>query len=138
MTHPATRPFVRTLAVILMIVAASSACAPRFTVKPRNDGWSQRGTASWYGKQFQGRKTASGEIFDMNRLTASHPSLPFGTVVKVTNLGNGKSVVVRINDRGPSVRGRIIDLSRAAAEEIDMVSAGLAEVEVEVIRAPDR
>ncbi len=93
----------------------------------------QSGYASWYGGKFQGRKTASGEIFDTNKLTAAHKRLPFGTHVEVTNLANGKSVVVRINDRGPFVEGRIIDLSRAAAVRIDMLGSGVAEVKIRVV-----
>src|SRR5687767_1435960 len=76
------------------------------------------GIASYYGSAHQGRKTASGERFDMNKLTAAHRTLPFGQKVRVTNLGNQRSVIVRINDRGPFVRGRIIDLSQAAAQEL--------------------
>ncbi len=118
------------------ILLSLSACAQRFSVRPRDTGWTQRGTASWYGKKFHGRKTASGEIYDMNKLTAAHPSLPFGTVVRITGLRNDKSTVVRINDRGPSIRGRIIDLSYAAAKQIDMIQAGLMEVEVEILKTP--
>ena len=90
----------------------------------------QEGTASWYGPGFHGRKTASGEIFNTNELTAAHKTLPFHTLVKVTNLSNNKEVVVKINDRGPYVGGRIIDLSKAAKEEIGM--DGLAQVRIEI------
>ncbi len=93
----------------------------------------QEGFASWYGGKFQGRLTSSGEVFDTNLKTAAHKSLPFGTIVKVTDQENGKSTVVKINDRGPFVEGRIIDLSRAAAEELDMVGRGIARVSVEII-----
>jgi len=93
------------------------------------------GTASWYGGKFQGRKTANGEIFDTNKFTAAHRALPFHTEVRVTNLENGKSTVVRINDRGPFVQGRIIDLSRAAAEELDMIHSGTARVRLEIVGA---
>lgn len=89
------------------------------------------GKASWYGPRFHGRKTASGEPFNQHDLTAAHRSLPFGTRVKVTNLKNGKSVVVRINDRGPYAKGRVIDLSRAAAKRLDMLRSGVAQVRVE-------
>lgn len=95
------------------------------------------GTASWYGGKFQGRKTANGEIFDTNKFTAAHRTLPFHTKVKVTNLENGKTTTVRINDRGPFVRGRIIDLSRAAAKELDMIHSGTAKVRIEIIGAAD-
>lgn len=86
--------------------------------------------ASWYGPRFQGRTTASGERFDMNGLTAAHRTLPLGTQVRVRNLENGRSVVVRINDRGPYVKGRGIDLSYAAARELRMVEDGEAPVEI--------
>lgn len=83
-----------------------------------------RGKASWYGPGFQGKRTASGERFDMNALTAAHRTLPFGTRVRVRNLRNGREVVVRVNDRGPHVNDRIIDLSKAAAAALDLVQAG--------------
>lgn len=91
----------------------------------------EEGLASWYGGKFQGRRTASGEIFDTNQLTAAHKTLPFGTLVRVTNLDNDKTTVVRINDRGPFVAGRIIDLSRAAAAAIGMTGKGVAPVRIE-------
>jgi rare lipoprotein A len=84
----------------------------------------QRGIASWYGHRFHGRKTASGEVYDMDALTAAHPTLPFGTVVRVQSLVNGKTVDVRINDRGPHIRKRIIDLSRGAAKALGLIDAG--------------
>jgi rare lipoprotein A (peptidoglycan hydrolase) len=90
--------------------------------------------ASWYGPGFHGRRTANGEIYDQNALTAAHKSLPFGTRVRVTNLNNGKSVVVRINDDGPHIPGRVIDLSKGAASRIGMVSSGVAPVRLEVLR----
>ncbi|MFO8150178.1 MAG: septal ring lytic transglycosylase RlpA family protein [Trueperaceae bacterium] len=92
------------------------------------------GNASWYGPGFAGRRTASGEVFDPGQLTAAHRTLPFGTVLRVTNLANGLSVQVRINDRGPFKPDRVIDLSRAAAEEIDMLRSGLARVRVEPLQ----
>jgi rare lipoprotein A len=91
------------------------------------------GSASWYGGKFHGRKTASGERYNQNALTAAHKSLPFGTKVRVTNESNGKSVVVRINDRGPYVGKRVIDLSRAAANAVGMVQRGVARVKMEVL-----
>lgn len=94
----------------------------------------ETGLASWYGGKFQGRPTANGEIFDTNKLTAAHKSLPFGTMVKVVNSANSKSVVVRINDRGPFVEGRIIDLSRAAAEAIGLTKSGVAEVSLSIVK----
>ena len=93
-------------------------------------GFRQRGTASWYGKKFHGRNTSSGEKYDMHAMTAAHKTLPLGTWVQVTNLANGRKVRVRINDRGPFVRGRIIDLSYAAAKKLGMVGPGTAPVEI--------
>ena len=92
----------------------------------------QVGTASWYGEQFQGKQTASGEPFDMSDFTAAHPKLPLGTFVKVTNLRNGKVVVVRINDRGPVVDGRIIDLSYNAARALGFKERGLQTVRLDL------
>jgi len=89
------------------------------------------GTASYYGSKFHGRTTANGEQFDMRTFTAAHRSLPFGTIVRVTNLNNGKMVFVTINDRGPYVGKRIIDLSKAAAKQLDMVDAGISRVKIE-------
>jgi len=100
-------------------------------------GWREEGIASWYGPNFVGRPTANGEIFDPSQLTAAHQSLPFDTRVRVTNLDNGRSVVVRINDRGPFVGGRIIDLARGAAEVIGMISSGTARVRLELAGGPD-
>ena len=91
------------------------------------------GVASYYGREHHGKKTANGEIFDMNKLTAAHRSLSFGSQVKVTNLSNQRSVIVRINDRGPYYQGRIIDLSQAAAERLEMVKAGITKVKLEVL-----
>lgn len=98
--------------------------------KDINPEFVQEGMASWYGPGFQGRKTANGERFNTNEMTAAHKTLPFNTLLKVTNLDNGVSTVVRINDRGPFVKGRIIDLSKAAKNEIQM--GGLAQVRIEV------
>lgn len=111
----------KALALALVVAAVP----PAFTL--------EEGLASWYGGKFQGRLTSSGEVFDTNLMTAAHKTLPFGTVVKVTNLANGRSTVVKINDRGPFIEGRIIDLSRAAAVQIDMVGTGTARVSVEVL-----
>jgi rare lipoprotein A len=96
----------------------------------------QTGEASWYGEPHHGRTTASGEIYDMNQLTAAHRTLPLGTRVLVTNLKNGRAVEVRINDRGPSVEGRIIDLSFAAAKELGAVPSGTIPVRIRVISQP--
>jgi rare lipoprotein A len=91
------------------------------------------GAASWYGDKFHGRRTANGERYDMHKLTAAHKTLPFGTKVRVTNRENGKSVVVRINDRGPFVGKRVIDLSRGAAAAVGMIQRGIAPVSIEII-----
>jgi rare lipoprotein A len=90
----------------------------------------QKGKASWYGKKFHGKKTSSGEVYDMHAMTAAHKTLPLGTYVRVHNLANGKSIEVRINDRGPFVRGRIIDLSYTAAKKLEVVGPGTAPVEI--------
>ncbi|WP_231638892.1 septal ring lytic transglycosylase RlpA family protein [Aurantiacibacter marinus] len=91
------------------------------------------GVASYYGRRFHGRRTANGERFNMNEMTAAHRTLPFGSRVRVTNTSNGQSVIVRINDRGPFIRGREIDVSRAAAEEIGMIRRGHSNVELELL-----
>lgn len=89
------------------------------------------GEASWYGPGFHGKKTANGEIFDQTKMTAAHPSLPMGTEVRVTNLDNNETVKVRINDRGPYAKDRVIDISRAAAKKLDMDTDGVAQVKIE-------
>jgi rare lipoprotein A len=94
------------------------------------------GIASWYGEDFNGRLTASGEVYDMYAMTAAHKTLPLGTIVKVTNEENGKSVEVKINDRGPYVKGRVIDMSKTAGRAIGMREAGTAQVKIEVVRWP--
>ena len=118
-----------------MIVATG--CARHSTARlPARIGSTETGIASWYGVPYDGRPTASGEIFDMEKLTAAHRALPFETWVEITNLSNGKQVNVRITDRGPFVHGRIIDLSMGAARQIDMVRAGTARVRLKVIDPP--
>lgn len=92
------------------------------------------GKASWYGPGFHGRKTASGERFNQGAMTCAHRKLPFGSKVRVTNLENDRSVVVIVNDRGPFIQGRIVDLSRKAAQEIDMIRTGTAPVRVEIVQ----
>jgi rare lipoprotein A len=96
----------------------------------------QVGVASYYAKKLEGRRTASGERYDMKALTAAHPTLPFGSRVRVTNLHNGKSVVVRINDRGPYAENRVIDLSYAAARELQFIEKGTTRVRLEVVESP--
>jgi rare lipoprotein A len=98
----------------------------------------QTGIASWYGPGFHGQATASGTIYDQNQLTAAHQTLPLGSRVMVTNLSNGRAIEVLVNDRGPFAKGRIIDLSHAAAQSIDMIGPGTAPVRIEVIEAPYR
>lgn len=101
-------------------------------------GAEETGIASWYGHPYHGRASASGEIYDMEQLTAAHRTLPFGTLVRVENLTNGLSVDVRVNDRGPFVDGRVIDLSRAAARQIRMLGPGTAQVRLHVLSLPAR
>jgi rare lipoprotein A len=113
-----------------VLLLASSACSSIVG----SGGRAQVGEASRYGRNHQGKPTASGEAYDERALTAAHPSLPLGSRAKVTNLKNGKSVVVRVNDRGPFVSGRIVDLSGAAARAIGLTEAGVARVRVEPIR----
>jgi rare lipoprotein A len=96
-------------------------------------GMKERGIASWYGDDFHGWVTASGEIYDMHTLTAAHRTLPLGTIVRVTNVVNGRNVVIRINDRGPYVNGRILDLSYAAAKRLDMLHDGISAIQLEVV-----
>lgn len=105
-------------------------------VRERPEGYSQRGVASWYGPQFHGRHTANGEVYDMHGLTAAHRTLAFGTWVRVTNLDNGRSVDLRINDRGPFIKGRVLDVSYAAAQRLEMVGPGTARVEIRVLDGP--
>jgi rare lipoprotein A len=108
----------------------------RYYPVPSAYGFTQTGKASWYGKKFHGRPTASGEIYNMYGKSAAHKTLPLGTYVKVTNLSNRKVTIVRVNDRGPFIKGRIIDLSYTAAKEIDLVNAGVAKVKV-IALAPE-
>jgi len=104
------------------------------TFVPKEDpNYSQRGKASWYGAAFHGRKTANGEVYDMDALTAAHPTLPLPSYVRVTNLDNGRSLVVRVNDRGPFAHGRIIDLSKAAALKLGYKGQGTANVQVDYV-----
>jgi len=120
--------------------AAPSAAAPNPPARhpktpsaPESVGYVEEGNASWYGSPFHGRRASNGEVYDMYKLTAAHRTLPFDTMVRVTNLNNGKSTVVRITDRGPFIENRIIDLSLAAAREIDSVGPGVVPVRLEVL-----
>ncbi|SEA07053.1 rare lipoprotein A [Desulfuromusa kysingii] len=98
-----------------------------------HQGFQQRGIASWYGRKFHGRKTSNGEVYDMYAVSAAHKTLPMGVYVKVTHLGNGRHVIVRINDRGPFVAGRIIDLSYGAAKQLGIVESGTAQVQLQAL-----
>ena len=96
----------------------------------------ETGIASWYGPGFHGNRTANGEIYDMNGISAAHKTLPFGTIVRVVDLETGRSIVVRINDRGPFIEGRIIDLSKGAAEKLGMIQRGVIPVGLRIVRWP--
>ena len=117
---------------ILSLAVAAFLWLPTAVCSEAADAWYlERGTASWYGEPFQGLETASGEVFDMDQLTAAHRELPFGAEVRVIHLKTGASVTVVINDRGPCIDGRDIDLSKAAARELGIVDEGLAPVLIE-------
>lgn len=113
--------------------AAAPAPAPAPATAPAAAGGAMEGLAAYYSNRLNGRRTASGEVFDQGKLTAAHQTLAYGTKVKVTNTKNNRSVVVRINDRGPTQQGRVIDLSRAAASKLGMMKAGLVPVKLEVV-----
>jgi rare lipoprotein A len=141
-------------AAILSLAAPADAASPAATQMPKssfdgvqNTNWDPTSvdrikslqaklasTASWYGPGFHGRRTANGEVFNQHAMTAAHKSLPFGTKVKVTNLNNGRSVIVRVNDDGPHIPGRVIDLSQGAAAKIGMLSSGTAPVKLQILR----
>jgi rare lipoprotein A len=125
---------------VLVVSTLASACASRSPARqaprgPPAPGWTEQGIASWYGGRdgFEGKPTASGEIYDSSLLTAAHRELPLGSIVDVTNLDNGSTVRVRINDRGPFIAGRVIDLSRAAAREIGLLGPGVGPVRLTVV-----
>jgi rare lipoprotein A len=132
--------------LLIVIFLLFTACGPRYIVRERRMPPPEKGTkiekretrevqqgiASWYGADFHGKQTSSGEVYDMYQLTCAHQTLPLGTMVMVTNLENGKSVELKVNDRGPFVKGRIIDVSYAAARMLDMHAQGTAMVKVEV------
>jgi rare lipoprotein A len=130
---------------LLFIIFLSAGCATKRSyyifhkpVKPSKTyiGYQETGIASWYGSNFHGRPTASGEIYNMYAMTAAHKTLPLGTYVKVTNLENGRTVVVKINDRGPFVKGRIIDLTYTAAKKLGMANKGITRVKITVVKSP--
>ncbi|MBI4556477.1 MAG: septal ring lytic transglycosylase RlpA family protein [Candidatus Hydrogenedentes bacterium] len=120
-----------TAVVFLFLFGALPGCSLFPWGSPGN---TEKGIASWYGPEHHGKRTASGEVFDQWAMTAAHKELPFDSVVLVRNLNNGQSVTVRINDRGPFVRGRVIDLSRGAAGELSMVRDGIVPVRIEVLK----
>jgi rare lipoprotein A len=122
----------KSAAVLTCLTLLLSGCASQGQVDPQ--GYRAEGQASYYGARHHGNKTASGERFDQNALTAAHRSLPFGSQVQVTNLRNNKIVVVRINDRGPYAKQRIIDLSQKAAEQLGMLRDGVVPVRIEQLR----
>ena len=123
-------------ALLFLFVLTLSACSqtPSSSVRHSSTTYQETGKASYYANKYQGRQTASGERFNQNAKTAAHKKLPFGTKVKVTNISNGKSVIVRINDRGPFIKGRIIDLSKSTFSAIANTRLGVIDVVVEVIR----
>lgn len=114
---------------LLLVIVALAACAP-YHARRRSIKYEATGIASWYGPGFAGRKTACGERYEPSGMTAAHRTLPFGTAVKVTNLDNDRSIVVRINDRGPYVHRRLIDLSQGAAKKLGVIGTGTARVKV--------
>ncbi len=124
----------RSMFVVAFVAALLIGCASApTTTSPDGQSHEVEGKASWYGEQFHGNQTASGETYNMHEHTAAHRTLPFGTRVRVTRADNGRSVVVRINDRGPFTDGRVIDLSYAAAAEVGMVNDGVAPVELDIV-----
>lgn len=118
----------------LLLLMATAACSPagRAAVRPGHDAWVS--VASWYGPKYHGRRTASGEVYDMHGLSAAHRTLPFGTRLRVTSLSSRRSVVVKVNDRGPFIDGRELDLSYGAAKAIGMVEEGVARVRIERVQ----
>jgi rare lipoprotein A len=128
----------QTCAVIFCLSLGACSWIPK-GMSELDVGIKERGVASWYGAQFHGKQAANGEVFNMGALTAAHRTLPLGSMIRVVNLLNGKHVRVRINDRGPYVNGRILDLSHAAAAQLGMVDGGLSVIQLEVIgdRRPD-
>jgi rare lipoprotein A len=125
-------PILAPVLVVVWAVASLTACSSRPPVV-KEPVYEAVGLASYYGRKFHGQRTASGERYDMHALTAAHPGLEFGSRVEVTNLKNGRKVQVRINDRGPFIKGRIIDLSYAAAKQIGMLSQGVVKVRIRAV-----
>jgi rare lipoprotein A len=126
--------FIKYLVLIFLSILLISCASVPMQSSPELVGYTETGKASFYAMKYQFRRTASGERFNQLSKTAAHRTFPFGTKVKVTNLNNGKSVIVKINDRGPFVEGRIIDLTRSAFSSIGNIESGLIDVEIEVLR----
>jgi rare lipoprotein A len=120
------------LSLLTLFFIAGCATVPRQPVE-REVGYQEEGIASWYGGEFHGRRTANGEVYDMYGLSAAHRTLPLGTIIKVTNPQNGRSLRVRVNDRGPFIYGRVLDLSYGAASRLDIIGPGTAWVRIEVV-----
>ena len=138
---PGARPALGRRRVLLLLLGVFVGCRRKKKIslpppKPARVGESEVGIASWYGRPYHGRRTSNGEVYDMNKMTAAHLRLPFNTWVRVRNLRNRRTVDVRITDRGPFIKGRIIDLSRAAAKQIRMIGPGTVKVRVKVIATP--
>ena len=131
------RPSGAAIGILFLFVSCASSRPVSHPIPPADlhDTWSEDGLASWYGGDdgFEGKPTASGEIYDSSKMTAAHRDLPLGTVVRVTNLDNGRSVDVRINDRGPFVHGRVIDLSQEAARRLDLIGSGVGPVRIVIV-----
>ena len=123
--------FILIACIGLILSSCHHKSIPSSSIPGEGKIYSETGYASFYGDKYDGGKTANGETFHQNKLTAAHKKLPFGTMVKVTNLSNNKTVIVRVNDRGPFVRTRIIDLSKAAAQQLNMINAGVVKVKIE-------
>ena len=124
--------------ILTAVIVAILISLPMSASARVKQGYTQKGVASYYHDSLHGRKTASGEVYNKRILSAAHKSLPLGTKVRVTKASSGKSIVVKINDRGPFVKGRIIDLSRRAARRLGIIGSGVAKVEVEVLSVPKR
>ncbi len=134
------RPTRHALVSAVLLATSLVACSSHRDLESLTEhrvGMRQVGRASWYGPQFHGKRTASGTVYDMDRVSAAHQELPFGTVVHVRNLDNGRELEVEITDRGPFVKGRILDLSRGAARALGMEAAGVADIELRVVSLPD-
>ena len=135
-TTEAAQPAAAPAPAVVATVPPPAIAKPPATPAITRPVYTETGVASWYGPSFHSRHTSNGEIYDMNSLTAAHRTLPFNSLVRVTNVGSGQSVVVRVTDRGPFVAGRVIDLSRAAAKQIDIERPGTARVQLEVLSSP--